>query len=165
VPRAWGGAAEPEQHGLAGKRDWFKSKKCAPPSRVAIDKGGAAITVKSGDILEEHVQVTNPEERLFVAVTVPTAAGFEPLNPRLENASSDAVPVNKTTNPGDYSAFYDDRVTYFFERMRPGTYDFYFRSQAITEGEFSQPPARAEMMYRMNVYGASAGGLVTVAGQ
>jgi len=162
MPQTLGGTAEPEQRGFAVKRDIFKIKKGAAPERVTIDKGGTAITVKSGAILEEHVQIVNPEERLFVAVTVPMAAGFEPLNPRLENASSNAVPTNKTTNGGDYSAFYDDRVVYFFERMKQGTYDFYFRSQAITEGEFSQPPARAEMMYQMNIFGTSAGGMVTV---
>jgi len=162
IPQALGSAAEPEQRGFAVKRGLFKIKKGAPPERVAIDKGGTKITVKSGAILEEHVQIVNPEERLFVAVTVPMAAGFEPLNPRLENASSDAVPSHKTTNGGDYSSFYDDRVVYFFERMPQGTYDFYFRSQAITEGEFSQPPARAEMMYQMNVFGTSAGSLVVV---
>ncbi len=162
MPQALGSAAEPEQRGFAVKRGLIKIKKGAPPSRAAIDKGGTVITVKSGDIAEEHVQVVNPEARLFVAVTVPMAAGFEPLNPRLENASSNAVPTNKTTNGGDYSAFYDDRVVYFFEKMEQGTYDFYFRSQAITEGEFSQPPARAEMMYQMNVFGASAGSVVVV---
>jgi len=162
IPQALGGTAEPEQRGFAVKRDIFKIKKGAAPSRIAIDKGGTKINVKSGDIVEEHVQVVNSEARLFVAVSVPMAAGFEPLNPRLENASSDAVPTYKTTNGGDYSAFYDDRVVYFFERMEAGTYDFYFRSQAITEGEFSQPPARAEMMYQMNVFGASAGGMVSV---
>ncbi len=162
MPQALGGTAEPEQRGFAVKRDLFRIKKGAAPSRVALDKGGAKVTVKTGDIVEEHVQIVNPESRLFVAVAVPMAAGFEPLNPRLENASSDAVPTHKTTNGGDYSAFYDDRVVYFFEKMEPGTYDFYFRSQAITEGEFSQPPARAEMMYQMNVFGASAGGVVVV---
>jgi uncharacterized protein YfaS (alpha-2-macroglobulin family) len=162
IPQAPGSAAEPEQRGFAVKRGLVRIKKGAAPERVALDKGGAKITARSGDIIEEHVQVVNPETRLFVAVTVPMAAGFEPLNPRLENASSDAVPTYKTTDPGDYSAFYDDRVVYYFERMEQGTYDFYFRAQAITEGEFSQPPARAEMMYRMSVYGASAGGVVAV---
>ena len=162
LPQTLGGAAEPEQRGFAVKRGIVKIKKGAPPSRVNIDKGGSVITVKSGDIVEQHVQIVNPETRLFVAVTVPLAAGFEPLNPRLENASSDAVPTNKTTNGGDYSAFYDDRVVYFFEKMNQGTYDFYFRSQAITEGEFSQPPARAEMMYQMSVFGTSAGSVVAV---
>jgi hypothetical protein len=162
IPQAPGSTAEPEQRGFAVKRGLVKIKKGAAPERVAIDKGGNTITVKSGAILEEYVQVVNPESRLFVAVTVPMAAGFEPLNPRLENASSDAVPTHKTTNPGDYSAFYDDRVVYYFEKMEQGTYDFYFRAQAITEGEFSQPPARAEMMYQMSVYGASAGGVVAV---
>jgi uncharacterized protein YfaS (alpha-2-macroglobulin family) len=162
IPQAPGAAAAPEQRGFAVKRGLVRIKKGAPPERVALDRGGITITAKSGDIVEEYVQVVNPETRLFVAVTVPMAAGFEPLNPRLENASSDAVPTNKTTNPGDYSAFYDDRVVYFFEKMEQGTYDFYFRAQAITEGEFSQPPARAEMMYQMSVYGASAGGVVAV---
>jgi uncharacterized protein YfaS (alpha-2-macroglobulin family) len=162
VPQALGSAAEPEQRGFSVKREIIRMKKGAPPEKFAIDKGNTVLKLKSGDIIEEHIQVVNSETRLFVAVSAPIAAGFEPLNPRLENASSDARPSNRSTNEGDFSAFFDDRVVYFFERMEQGTYDFYFRTQALTEGEFSHPPAKAEMMYQMSVYGASAGAKAVV---
>jgi uncharacterized protein YfaS (alpha-2-macroglobulin family) len=165
MPQSLGSSAEPEQRGFVVKRELIKINKGAAPEKFAIDKGGNAVTFTTGDIVEEHVQVVNPEPRLFAAVSVPLAAGFEPLNPKLENAPSDARPTNRSTNEGDYSAFFDDRVVYFFERMEQGTYDFYFRTQAITEGEFTQPPAKAEMMYQMSVYGASAGSKVVVKGK
>jgi uncharacterized protein YfaS (alpha-2-macroglobulin family) len=165
MPESLGSAAEPEQRGFAVKRGLIKINKNAPAERIAIDKGGNTLTFTSGDIVEEHVQVVNSEARFFVAVSVPIAAGFEPLNPKLENAPSSARPTNKTTKEGNYSAFFDDRVVYFFEKMEQGTYNFYFRTQAITEGEFTQPPAKAEMMYQMSVYGASAGTKIVVKGR
>jgi uncharacterized protein YfaS (alpha-2-macroglobulin family) len=165
MPRDLGSSAEPQQRGFAVRREMIRIHKDAPPARTAIDKGGNTLTFTTGDIVEEHVQVVNPETRLFVAVSVPIAAGFEPMNPRLENASSDARPMNRSTNEGDYRAFFDDRVVYFFERMEQGTYNFYFRTQAITEGEFSHPPAKAEMMYQMSVYGTSAGSRIVVGGR
>jgi uncharacterized protein YfaS (alpha-2-macroglobulin family) len=165
MPQTLGSAAEPEQRGFAVKRGIIRIVKGSPAEKIAIDKGGSALTFTSGDIVEEHIQVVNPEARFFVAVSIPIAAGFEPLNPMLENSSSDASPFNKTTNEGDYSAFNDDRVVYFFERMEQGTYDFYFRTRAITEGEFSHPPAKTEMMYQMSVYGTSAGSRIIVNSQ
>jgi len=162
MPERLGSSAEPEQRGFVVKRELIRINKNSASEKFAIDKGGNTVTFNTGDIIEEHVQVVNPEPRLFAAVSVPIAAGFEPLNPRLENASSEAKPANKSTNEGDYSAFMDDRVVYFFEKMEQGTYDFYFRTRAITEGEFTQPPARADMMYQMSVYGASAGSRVVV---
>jgi len=165
IPQSPGSHADPVQRGFSVKRGIIKVNKGAPAERFAFDKGGDTLTFNSGDIIEEHVQVVNPETRLFVAVSIPLAAGFEPLNPKLDNASSDARPANKTTNEGSYSAFFDDRVVYFFERMDAGTYDFYFRTQAITEGSFSHPPAKAEMMYQMSVYGQSAGSRVVVGGR
>ncbi|MCL2182299.1 MAG: MG2 domain-containing protein [Chitinispirillia bacterium] len=162
MPQAPGSHAEAEQRGFSVKRAVIKINKGAAAERLAIDKGGNTLTFNPGDIAEEHVQVVNSEARLFVAVSVPIAACFEPLNPRLNNAPADARPANKSTKEGDYSAFYDDRVVYFFEKMDAGTYDFYFRTRAITEGDFSHPPARAEMMYQMGVYGSSAGSRIAV---
>jgi len=162
VPERLGSSAEPEQRGFVVKRELIKINKGSAPEKFVIDRGGNAVTFTAGNIIEEHVQVVNPELKLFTAVSIPLAAGFEPLNPKLENASSDARPTNRSTNEGTYSAFFDDRVVYFFEKMEQGTYDFYFRTQAITEGEFTQPPAKAEMMYQMSVYGSSAGSKIVV---
>ncbi len=162
MPEAPGSSAQPVQRGFVVKRELIKIKKDAAPEKIALEKGGRVITLSSGEIIEEHVQVMNPETRLFAAVSIPIAAGFEPLNPNLENASSDAKPLNSSSSEGDYSAYLDDQVIYYFESMAAGTYDFYFRTRAITEGEYSHPPARAEMMYQMGVFGSSAGARIVI---
>jgi uncharacterized protein YfaS (alpha-2-macroglobulin family) len=48
-------------------------------------------------------------------------------------------------------------VTYYFDFLPRGSFDFYFRLKASVSGSFSQPPARAEMMYQLSVSGGSSG--------
>ncbi|KMQ52556.1 alpha-2-macroglobulin domain protein [Chitinispirillum alkaliphilum] len=162
LPLSPGSEAEPQQRGFVVKRSILRITEGQSPQRIPIEKGGDTITVSSGDIIEEHIQVVNPEKRLFTAISVPIAAGFEPMNPRLDNAERNAQPMHRNSHEADYSAFMDDQVIFFFEEMEAGTYDFYFRVRAVTEGDFSHPPARAEMMYQMGVYGSSAGTRVVV---
>ncbi len=163
LPEEPGYAAGPRQNGFVVKREFIILKKDQAPEKVTFDKGGSVVKLAPGDIVEEHLQVRNPENRLFVAVSSPIAAGLEPMNPNLETSGSDARPTNATTSEGDYQAFLDDQVSYYFESMSAGTYDFYFRMKATTEGEFSHPPARAEMMYSMQKSGSSAGVKVVIA--
>src|SRR5207247_1549249 len=84
-----------------------------------------------GDLVEEHVQVVNPEERHYVAVVVPLAAGMEPLNPKLATASSDATAAGVLTLEPTYTAFLDDRLSFYYDTLPKGTFDFYFRARAI----------------------------------
>ena len=44
----------------------------------------------------------------------------------------------------------------------PGTYHFYFRSRATVAGQFTQPQARAELMYDAAVHGESVGARVEI---
>jgi uncharacterized protein YfaS (alpha-2-macroglobulin family) len=46
--------------------------------------------------------------------------------------------------------------------MDNGTFDFYFRVRATTEGTFTQPPAFAEKMYRQETRGNSPGAKIVV---
>jgi uncharacterized protein YfaS (alpha-2-macroglobulin family) len=161
LPLEPGSKSPAVQKGFVVKRELI-FKKAKADSRVWLDSAGTTHTVKPGDIIEEHIQVQNPKDRYFVAVTAPFAAGEEYMNPRLETSGEDAKPSGTTTNPGDYQAFLDDQVTYYFENMAAGTYDFYYRVKATVEGEFSLPSARAEMMYEMGVYGCCPGARVVV---
>jgi uncharacterized protein YfaS (alpha-2-macroglobulin family) len=156
---------DPQQHGLVVQREFFLINKDSVPSKVVFDKGGQEIVLTQGDIVEEHIQVKNPSYRQFVAITSPFAAGFEPMNPNLETSGSDAQTIHTTTTNGDYQALLDDQATWYFEQMQPGTYDFYFRLKATTEGEFTHPAAYAEMMYNAKVNGSSAGVKVVVKGK
>jgi alpha-2-macroglobulin len=116
-----------------------------------------------GDVVEDHVQVVSPDDRHYVAIVVPLAAGMEPMNPKLATASADAAPAGKATVEPTYAAYLDDRVAFYYDTLPKGTLDLYFRTRATTAGRFIQPAAVAEMMYDGSVRGTSAGGVVTIA--
>ena len=58
--------------------------------------------------------------------------------------------------------FGDASVTWYFEQLPKGTYDFYFRSRATTRGRFVQPPAFTEAVYDGSIAGSSPGASVRV---
>jgi uncharacterized protein YfaS (alpha-2-macroglobulin family) len=80
----------------------------------------------------------------------------------LRTAPPEATPSAPTTLAPSYVAFLDDRVSYFYDDLPKGTYDFYFRSQAAVPGRFIQPAARAVMMYDDAVSGGGAGAVVGI---
>jgi alpha-2-macroglobulin len=134
----------------------------APPLRFPLDQAGQRLEFKVGDWIEEHIELVNPEDRTYVAVTVPLAAGMEPLNPRLATAPAEAAPTGQLTETPSYSAYQDDQIAFYYDSLPKGTYHFYFRTQATTSGAFTQPPARAELMYDQAVFGLSAGARVEI---
>lgn len=161
LPVAPGSHSPAIQKGFVVKRT-FTLVDSKGDRRTAIDSAGMTLAMRPGDILEEHIQVQNPQDRYYVAVTAPFAAGLEYMNPTLETSGEDAKPKGITTNPGSYQSFRDDRLSWYFDRMAPGTYDFHFRLRATVEGEFSHPSARAEMMYEMSTYGTSPGAKIAI---
>ena len=134
----------------------------APPERIPLAEPGKTVRFAIGDVIEEHLRVVNPKDRNFVAVVIPLAAGLEPLNPALATAPPEAKPSSGPTLKATYVAFLDDQVGYYYNTLPKGTFDFYFRTRATTEGTFIQPAARAEMMYDGAVTGGSAGARVEV---
>jgi uncharacterized protein YfaS (alpha-2-macroglobulin family) len=113
-------------------------------------------------VVEEHVQVINPESRAFVAVRVPLASGFEPMNPELATAPREAFPKGRLSLQPSYADYADDSVTYYYDTLPAGTFDFYFRTRASFEGRFVQPPARTEMMYDLTTRGRSNGARIEI---
>ena len=111
---------------------------------------------------EETVEIVNPEDRSHVAITLPFAAGLEPLNPNLATAPAEATPSTPPTRAATWSTFGDDRVFYAFDALPKGNYTFSFRMRAQVSGSFTQPPGEAETMYRAGVYGASAGQRIVI---
>jgi hypothetical protein len=133
-----------------------------PMTRVRLDHAGAALNYALGDTIEDHVQVVNPQDRAYVAITVPLAAGMEPLDPTLATAPPEATPSAPPTLPPSYVAFLDDRVSYYYDDLPAGTYDFYFRTKASVAGRFIQPAAQAVMMYDDAISGNGAGATLII---
>ncbi len=128
----------------------------APPLKQPT-KAGATIELDMGTVVEEHLRVINPETRYFVAIRAPFAAGFDPMNPNLATSPPEAKPDGQLTMEPSYALYEDDQVTFYYDTLPKGTYDFYFRLKATFEGSFIHPAAKAELMYKQSVYGNSDG--------
>jgi uncharacterized protein YfaS (alpha-2-macroglobulin family) len=126
---------------------------------------GKALAFTQGNVLEDHVRVINPKDRVFVAIRVPLASGFEPLNPKLATAPAEAKPAGRMSLEPSYADYSDDEVTFYYNDLHAGTYDFYFRVRANFEGSFQLPPAVAQVLYELPVTGTSDGALVSIKAQ
>ncbi|MBI2840119.1 MAG: hypothetical protein HYX75_17525 [Acidobacteria bacterium] len=158
VPAATGETVAAKSDGFVVRREIVRVSHDASPSvKEWIEKAGVTFEHTVGDVVEEHIQIVNPEDRNYVAVVGPFAAGMEPLNPNLATAPQEARPAGTNTLEATYAMYLDDEVRFYFETLPKGTYDFYFRVRASTEGSFVHPPARAEMMYQPTVRGNSVG--------
>ena len=163
LPAGDGSQVAPRSDGFVVTRELLKIDPTgAPPQRLALAEPGKTLHFAIGDVIEEHLRVVNPKDRHFVAVVVPLAAGFEPLNPALATAPPEAKPANALTLKPTYAAYLDDQVGFYYDTLPKGTFDFYFRVRAATEGSFLQPAGRAEMMYDGSVQGNSAGARIEV---
>jgi uncharacterized protein YfaS (alpha-2-macroglobulin family) len=164
VPDADGSQTPARADGFVVTREHLRVPKDekAPLEKRPLAEPGTTQAFGVGDVLEEHVQVVNPEPRHYVAVVVPFAAGMEPLNPALATAAPEAKTKGTLTRNPTYVAFLDDQVAFYYDTLPAGSFDFYFRTRATVPGSFVQPAARAEMMYDASVVGTSVGARVSV---
>jgi hypothetical protein len=158
-----GSRAAAQSRGFAVTRELLRVQPDgAPPIRVPLTEAGTTQTLAVGDVVEDHVELTNPHDRHYVAVVVPLAAGMEPLNPQLATAPPEARPAGALTLQPSYAAYLDDRVAFYYDSLPAGSFHFYFRTRASVPGSFVQPAAQAEMMYDAAVRGRSNGARLEV---
>ena len=138
-------------------RELIKISKDSQPGIKIPVKAGQQVELSIGDIVEEYIQVINPEDRYYVAISVPFAAGMEPMNPALKTSPPEAKPDGIFTQQPDYALYEDDQVTFYFDHLSKGTFNFFYRLKVTTQGSFVHPAAKAEMMYKQSVYGMSNG--------
>ena len=160
APPGWQAAAG--QHGFVLTRSLLRVPGGAAPMVTLAPGSEGALHLANGEVVEETAELVNPEPRTMVAVVLPIAAGLEPLNPNLATATADATPSAGPTLAPTYTAFGDDSVLYVYEALPAGTFQFRFRARASTVGSFTEPPGTAEMMYRQEVNGASAGARLVI---
>lgn len=162
LPAALGDTAAASNKGFAVTREWLLvDADNTAASRILVQRT-KGLTVPLGTVVEEHVRVVSFEPSAYVAVQIPLAAGFEPLNPALATSGPEAQPQGRNTADPSYSSYGDDQVVLFFDQLPSGTHDFYFRVRADFEGTYTQPPALVERMYEESVYGASDGARVRI---
>ena len=164
VPETPGDRVTPRKDGFVVARSltWLHAGNSAPTHHE--DQVGASLAVNQGDVLEIHARLTNDQVRNHVALVVPFAAGLEPLNAALANASSDAKPSEADSLSPTYVQRLDHETRYYFTELPAGTFSFHFRVRASNEGSFVHPAPYAEMMYRESVRGRGASMRIHVKG-
>jgi alpha-2-macroglobulin len=162
MPMQLGAQAKPSVRGFVVRREWTVIDSNAPKARIPLAEAGTALVVDVGTVVEERIELVNPQDRHHVVVMAPLAAGLEPLNPELAATSAQAKPGRTDSHKATYRALRDDHVAWFFDTLPAGTVSLNFRTRAVTRGKFVQPPAFVELMYDRAVSGSSAGGWVEV---
>ncbi len=161
LPVADGGQVAPAANGFVVARTLELVRADGPSDKIELT-AGARVRVAKGGVVEDRVQVVVPEDRTYVAIEVPLAAGLEPLNPRLATAPPEATPRTPTTRAPTYADWRDDVVVFYYVVLPKGTYELAFRARATVTGDFVQPPAKATRLYDAAVTGWSAGARVVV---
>lgn len=163
LPQALGAQAPAGASGFVVAREMLRQRGGNEPAdKVRLSAPGTTVRLAVGDVVEEHVEVVSNTDRYYVAVVVPLAAGLEPLNPKLATAPPEATPTGSLTATPSYVAYLDDQVTFYYDYLPKGTYHFYFRTRATVAGQFTQPQARAELMYDGAIHGESVGARIEV---
>ncbi|MES1982905.1 MAG: MG2 domain-containing protein [Pseudomonadota bacterium] len=163
LPQALGSEAPSGASGFVVTREMLRWRgRGEPADKMVLSKPGAVVRLTVGDVVEEHVEVVTNGSHHYVAIVVPLAAGLEPLNPKLATAPPEATPSGTITSTPSYVAYLDDQVTFYYDALSKGTHHFYFRTRATVPGQFTQPQARAELMYDGAVHGESVGARVEV---
>lgn len=160
VPAEPGAKAQATSEGFAITRQSWRVKSGQAPEKIEPTDG--ALRIDQGDVIEETAEVVNPEDRTYVAISLPLAAGYEPLNPNIATAPAEAQPSSAPTLAPTWVSFGDDRVLYAYDALPKGNYRFAFRLRAQTAGAYTQPPALVETMYKKGVRGLSAGARVEI---
>ncbi len=161
LPLTDGAHAVAQTQGLIVRREWLQiNAGDTPPTRHALDTPGAALDFLIGTVIEEHLEITNPETSAFIAISAPLAAGMEPLNPALATAAAEAKPSAAPTLTPTYTELRDDQVLFYYDALPKGVYHLRFRFRATISGEYTLPPAYVERMYSPGVYGQTSGARV-----
>jgi uncharacterized protein YfaS (alpha-2-macroglobulin family) len=163
LPVESGSQEQARSQGFVVQRSLERVRDGAPSDKLPLERAGQILRFTVGDVVEEHVRVVVPEDRHHVAIAVPIAAGMEPLNPNLATAPPEATPSAGPTRTPSYADYADDGVAFFYDHLPKGTYEFRFRLRAFTPGSYTQPSARAELMYDATTWGTSHGARVEIA--
>ncbi|OGR93963.1 MAG: hypothetical protein A2016_12250 [Elusimicrobia bacterium GWF2_62_30] len=124
---------------------------------------------KAGTRAVVTLTVKTPQDRTFVAINDPVAAGFEVVNTEfaVEGAEDARALRAKAERGGGWGEFeraerYDDRLLVFADYLTAGEHKYSYIVQATSPGVYYAPSGLVEGMYEPEVFGRTAGGSVEI---
>ena len=127
--------------------------------------------IKAGARVRVHLTMVADNRRYHVALTDPLPAGLEIINPAL--AVSGSTPQDPNSPDYRYGWWWwgtwyehqnlrDERAEAFTSLLWDGVYQYTYTARATTPGRFIVPPAKAEEMYSLEVFGRSGSNVVVI---
>ncbi|MFN8422147.1 MAG: MG2 domain-containing protein [Anaerolineae bacterium] len=176
VPAA---SAPPVAHGVTLGRQYLQVNP-----RTLKATGQPATDVKVGDYVQVKLTLIVPHELRYVLLEDPLPAGFEAVDTSLRTTSGAASGPELTEQTDESeqdqaergwwewdwwsywvaSQIRDEKVAAFAEVLGAGSYDYTYLARAGVAGTFNVIPALVQEMYFPEVFGRSAGGVLTVTG-
>lgn len=133
--------------------------------RVLLNRDGKPLDyqqIRQGDLVVAQISMTaldKPLENVIVADLLP--AGLEIENPRLESRADVSWIKDQEFVP-DYMDIRDDRLILFINLPERQEQKFYYALRAVTAGQFTLPPIKAEAMYDPVYRSVASSGVVRV---
>jgi uncharacterized protein YfaS (alpha-2-macroglobulin family) len=130
--------------------------------------GKEAASFAAGDLVTVRLTVKAHEGRRWVALVDPIPAGFEVVNPKLAAGGAPQPGGGPATRSywhqvtWDHQEMRDDRVLWFADDMRAGTFELEYQARATIDGTFTAMPATIEAMYEPELRARTARAAVTV---
>lgn len=127
------------------------------------------ITGSVGEVLKEHIEITVPVSRNFVAIEDFIPAGMEAVNLDLATEQKSLLISEYKSDPEYYKEHYDrtfypdfkeikdDRVFLFKQTVDPGVYEFDYYVRPLIKGKFNYLPATVSEMYFPENFGRTDG--------
>ncbi len=113
--------------------------------------------VRAGATVRVELELIVPDRRYYAVVDDALPAGLELVNLGYATSAQD----KRAGEQGwawsfNHRELRDDRALHFADRLPAGIYHLHYLARATTIGEFIVPPAKAEEMYRPEVFGRTA---------
>ncbi len=110
---------------------------------------------KVGDWVKTTIDLTNPIQRSYIAVSSPNPGAWVPVNPTL-NTSTPAGLINTQDQTSESSYFYERQLKpatslFYADYLPAGVHKITYYSQVKVAGEFSVLPATVEAMYNSSI--------------
>jgi uncharacterized protein YfaS (alpha-2-macroglobulin family) len=140
-------------------------------SWVAVTKNAE---IKRGDLIRVDLYLKIPAARNFVVVNDPLPGGIETVNRDLATASTQDAETGEDISAQGWQGFDAGRWSFYHRELRhdsvrfyadwldAGNYHLSYVAQAIADGAFNAPPAKAEEMYDADIYGRSSAAAFTI---
>ena len=153
----------------------------AQTTSAAVDKGYAitrtyekvnnngtleAITdtnLTAGDLVLVTLSVGVKEQVSYIAIDDPLPAILEAQQETFDTAQTSAKVSLKTELGSSYKEIRDERVLFFDDLLRPGTYTVQYLARVRAAGTVTAPCAKVEEMYNPKKYGFSSTQTLTAA--